>query len=187
MIANRTKPAIEEEKGCLRQIAAKWSNSRWHFPLRVGIAASMMPFFILGGSTNLKTVWDSAENKVIRVSNQAAVYYDDVRLVYQITSRLRELQEQEEVAAHQGEAPHSEAAIRPTAQKESAEAYTHDICKVNYKAGRHFPLAGDPSAYSFGCLQTGSVSLNEAGSGTPTAFLGRGLSGVRTRYAYLAC
>jgi hypothetical protein len=111
MIANRTKPAIEEEKGCLRQIAAKWSNSRWHFPLRVGIAASMMPFFILGGSTNLKTVWDSAENKVIRVSNQAAVYYDDVRLVYQITSRLRELQEQEEVAAHQGEAPHSEAAI----------------------------------------------------------------------------
>ena len=142
MIANHTTPAIEEHKGFLRQIAAKWLNLPLLSQLSMGIAASIVPFFILGGSGNLATVWNSAESRVIRVSNQTAVYYDDVRLVYQITSRLRELQEQEEASTHEDESLHSEAANRPTAQKEGTEANIHYMYEVNYKTDRRLPSSG---------------------------------------------
>jgi hypothetical protein len=142
MIANRTKPAIEEDKGVLRQIVAKWLNLPLHFRLSLGIATSIMSFFILEGSVNLAIAWNSAENEVIQVSNQAAVYYNDVRLICQITHRLNELQEQEQIASHQGESLRAEAASRPTAQKEHTEADIHYICKVNYKADRRLPSGG---------------------------------------------
>jgi hypothetical protein len=116
MIANRTKPSIEKDKGSLRQAAAKSLNFRLDSRLSVGMAMSVMSLLILVTSVNLATLWSSAENKVIGVSNQAAVYYDDVRLVCQITHRLRRLQEQEETCGHRGESLRAEATRRPTAR-----------------------------------------------------------------------
>jgi hypothetical protein len=141
MIANRTTPAIEEHNAFLRQLAAKWLNlpllSQW----LVGIAASIMPFFILASSVNPATLWKFAESRVIRVSNQAAVYYDDVRLVYQITSRLRELQEQAEVST-QGKSLHSAVASRPITPKEGTEANIHYIYELDFKTDLRLPSGG---------------------------------------------
>jgi hypothetical protein len=42
-------------------------------------------------------IWDGVEDKVVRVKDRAVKYYENIRLVYEIETRLKDLQEQQEM------------------------------------------------------------------------------------------
>jgi hypothetical protein len=91
IMANRT------ERGLLSKIAAKWLRSALQPRFVLGIAMTILSFAMLEHRTgvpvqyiqpadyNPMRMWHGAEDKVIRVKNRAVQYYENIRLIYQLT------------------------------------------------------------------------------------------------------
>jgi hypothetical protein len=104
IMANRT------ERGFLSKIAAKWLRSALQPRFVLGIVITILSFamverrtgvpvqYIQPADYNPMRMWCGAEDKVIRVKNRAVQYYENIRLVYQLTRRLKDLQEQQEAS-----------------------------------------------------------------------------------------
>jgi hypothetical protein len=52
---------------------------------------------------NPMMIWNGAEGKVIRVKNRTLEYYENIRIVYQIERRLKNLQERPDASERQRE------------------------------------------------------------------------------------
>jgi len=89
---------------------------RWFEPVRqprlvMGMAMTLLSFAMLGRFAGLEIrqlrpadldpvkVWSAAENQAYRGWNRAVKYYDNLKLVYEIQSRLREWKEQDDSEA----------------------------------------------------------------------------------------
>lgn len=89
-----------------------WSKlrERWFGPLlqprfAMGMAMTILSFAMLERCTGVpvqniqasdlspRQVWNGVEDKAIRVKDRVTKYYENLRLVYEIESRIRELQE----------------------------------------------------------------------------------------------
>ncbi len=89
-----------------------WSKltERWLGPIlqprfAMGMAMTILSFAMLERCTGIpvqhihaadlspERVWNGVEDKAIRVKDRATKYYDNLRLVYEIEGRIRELQE----------------------------------------------------------------------------------------------
>jgi len=89
-----------------------WSKlmERWVFPVlqprfAMGMAMTILSFAMLERCTGIpvthiqaadlspQRVWNGVEDKAIRVKDRATKYYENLRLVYEIEGRIRELQE----------------------------------------------------------------------------------------------
>jgi hypothetical protein len=46
-------------------------------------------------------IWDGAEDRVMRVKDRAVKYYENIRFVYEIETRLKDMQEQQDAASAQ--------------------------------------------------------------------------------------
>lgn len=97
-------------------------GSRWLQPLlqprlAMSMAMTVLSFAMLDRCTGVQVqniqaadlnparVWTNVEDKAIRVKDRAVKYYDNLRVAYQIESRLHELQEQASRTQTPGKTP----------------------------------------------------------------------------------
>ncbi|MGA7413850.1 MAG: zf-HC2 domain-containing protein [Bryobacteraceae bacterium] len=90
--------------------------SRWFQPVlqprfAMGMAMTILSFAMLGRCTGVTVnkispadlspakVWGDLEDKVLRTRDRTTKYYENLRLVFEVKSRLRELQEQQDQAS----------------------------------------------------------------------------------------
>ena len=75
----------------------------------MGMAMTILSFAMLQRCTGIQVqriqpadlspvrIWDGVEDKTIRAKDRAVKYYENVRLIYQIEKRLKDLQEQQDI------------------------------------------------------------------------------------------
>jgi anti-sigma factor RsiW len=88
------------------KLLARWLQPFLQPRLVMGMAMTVLSFAMLERCTGIRVqhieasdlnpvrIWTGAEEKAIRVKDRVVKYYDNLRFVYQIESRLSELQEQ---------------------------------------------------------------------------------------------
>jgi hypothetical protein len=102
-----------ERRSILGSAFSKWFQPVLQPRFAMGMAMTILSFAMLGRCTGVTVnrispadlspvkVWGDLEDKVLRTRDRATKYYENLRLVYEVKSRLRELQEQQENAPAQ--------------------------------------------------------------------------------------
>jgi len=100
-----------ERRGWLGSAFAKWLQPLLQPRFAMGMAMTILSFAMLGRCTGVTVnrispndlnpvkVWGDLEDKALRTRDRAAKYYENLRLVYEVKSRLKDLQEQQDAAA----------------------------------------------------------------------------------------
>jgi len=106
--AGRTRQPFENQ-GIWSKVSAAWLQPLLRPRFAMGMAMTILSFAMLQRCTGVQVqhiqpadlspirIWDGVEDKVIRVKDRAVKYYENIRLVYQIETRLKDLQEQQEM------------------------------------------------------------------------------------------
>lgn len=104
----RTREPFETQ-GIWSKVSAAWLQPLLRPRFAMGMAMTILSFAMLQRCTGVQVqhiqpadlspirIWDGVEDKVLRVKDRAVKYYENIRLVYEIQSRLKELQEQQEM------------------------------------------------------------------------------------------
>ncbi|MFL6414910.1 MAG: anti-sigma factor family protein [Bryobacteraceae bacterium] len=99
-----------ERQGFLSRLASEWLQPVLQPRLAMGMAMTILSIAMLERCTGVKMqhvqpedlnpvrVWGSIEDKTVRLKDRAVKYYENLRWVYEIEVRLRELREQQEAA-----------------------------------------------------------------------------------------
>ncbi len=99
-----------ERRGFLGSFAAKWLQPILQPRLVMGMAMTLLSFSMLERCTGVQVqhlqpgdlspvrVWSGLEDKTLRVRDRIVKSYENLRVVYEIETRLRDLQDQQEAA-----------------------------------------------------------------------------------------
>jgi anti-sigma factor RsiW len=99
-----------EKQGFLSGLASKWLSPILQPKLVMGMAMTVLSFAMLGRCTgeypqhlqsadiNPVRVWGSMEEKAVRVKDRLVKNYENLRVVYEIETRLKDLQQQQDAA-----------------------------------------------------------------------------------------
>jgi Putative zinc-finger len=99
-----------EVQGIWTKISTVWLQPLLRPRFAMGMAMTILSFAMLQRCTGISVqhiqpadlspvrIWDGVEDKVIRVKDRAVKYYENIRLVYEIETRLKTLQEQQEMS-----------------------------------------------------------------------------------------
>lgn len=110
--AVRTRQWFERE-GVWSRISSGWLQPLLRPRFAMGMAMTILSFAMLQRCTGMQVqhiqpadlspirIWDGVEDKVMRVKDRAVKYYENVRFIYRIESRLKDLQAQQEAASSQ--------------------------------------------------------------------------------------
>ncbi len=102
-----------ESQGIWNKISTAWLQPLLRPKFAMGMAMTILSFAMLQRCTGVQVqriqpadlspvrIWDGVEDKLLRVKDRAVKYYDNIRLVYEIETRLKTLQEQQDVARDQ--------------------------------------------------------------------------------------
>jgi hypothetical protein len=105
----RTRQPFESE-GIWSKVSAAWLQPLLRPRFAMGMAMTILSFAMLQRCTGVQVqhiqpadlspirIWDGVEDKVMRVKDRAVKYYENIRLVYEIETRLKDLQEQQDMA-----------------------------------------------------------------------------------------
>jgi anti-sigma factor RsiW len=105
----RTRQPFETQ-GIWSRVSAAWLQPLLRPRFAMGMAMTILSFAMLQRCTGVQVqhiqpadlspirIWDGVEDKVVRVKDRAVKYYENIRLVYEIETRLKDLQEQQEMA-----------------------------------------------------------------------------------------
>ena len=108
--AGRVKEPFEME-GVWSKLTSGWLQPMLRPRFAMGMAMTILSFAMLQRCAGVKVqniqaadlnparVWDGAEDKVIRAKDRAVKYYQNIKFVYQIESRLKDLQDQQDATA----------------------------------------------------------------------------------------
>lgn len=100
-----------DRPGILNRFALKWLQPLLQPRLAMGMAMTILSFAMLEKCTGIQVqhiqpadlnpvrVWDGVEDRAIRTKDRAVKYYENIRLVYEIQSRLKEMEAQQEASA----------------------------------------------------------------------------------------
>src|SRR5580658_260840 len=100
-----------ERRSWLGGLFSEWLRPLLQPRFAMGMAMTIISFAMLGRCTGVQVqqirpndlnpvkIWENVEGRVIRTKDRAAKYYDNLRLVYEIRSRLNEIRDQQEVPA----------------------------------------------------------------------------------------
>ncbi len=125
-----TSSAASQRKGGLRTWLGGWLGPVLQPRFAMGMAMTILSFSMLGKFANLPQrqltpadlhpakVMSAIEDKVQRTWDRAVKYYENLRLVYEIQSRLREWTEQEE----QGRRSQPAGALEPRPAEPGAKS-----------------------------------------------------------------
>jgi anti-sigma factor RsiW len=115
-------PEPYENPGFLSRITAKWLRPVLQPRLVMGMAMTVLSFAMLERCTGVKVqhiqaadlnpvrVWGGVEDKAIRLKDRVAKSYENLRVVYEIETRLKDLEQQQETIDDQ---PAHRPAARP--------------------------------------------------------------------------
>lgn len=104
----RTREPFETQ-GIWSKVSAAWLQPLLRPRFAMGMAMTILSFAMLQRCTGVQVqhiqpadlspirIWDGVEDKILRVKDRGVKYYENIRLVYEIQSRLKELQEQQEM------------------------------------------------------------------------------------------
>jgi len=99
-----------ERRSLLGAAFSKWFQPVLQPRFAMGMAMTILSFAMLGRCTGVTVnkitpadlspvkVWGDLEDKFFRTRDRAAKYYENLRLVYEVKSRLQDLQEQQDAA-----------------------------------------------------------------------------------------
>lgn len=99
-----------DKPGFLSRLAQKWLQPLLQPKFAMGMAMTILSFAMLEKCTGIQVqhiqaadlnpirVWDGVEDKAVRAKDRAVKYYENIRLVYEIQSRLKEMQAQQEAS-----------------------------------------------------------------------------------------
>lgn len=105
----RLRDALDKP-GILNRLARKWLQPILQPRLAMGMAMTILSFAMLEKCTGIQVqhiqpadlnpvrVWDGVEDRAIRTKDRAVKYYENIRLVYEIQSRLKEMEAQQEAS-----------------------------------------------------------------------------------------
>ncbi len=97
-----------ERPGFLSRFALKWLQPLLQPKLAMGMAMTILSFAMLEKCTGIQVqhiqpadlnpirIWDGVEDKAMRARDRAVKYYENIRLVYEIQSRLKDMEAQQE-------------------------------------------------------------------------------------------
>lgn len=95
-----------EYQGALSKLASKWFRPLLQPRLAMGMAMTILSFAMLERCTGVRVqhiqaadlnpvrIWGGLEDKTIRLKDRAVKYYENLRWVYEIETRLKALQDQ---------------------------------------------------------------------------------------------
>jgi hypothetical protein len=102
-----------EKQSWFSRMAAKWLTPLLQPRLAMGMAMTVLSFAMLERCTGIRVqhiqpadlnpvrVWAGVEDRALRVKDRAVNYYENLRFVYEVETRLRDLQEQREASQDQ--------------------------------------------------------------------------------------
>jgi predicted anti-sigma-YlaC factor YlaD len=97
-----------EQQGFWSRLASKWLQPILQPRLAMGMAMTVLSFAMLERCTGVHVqhiqaadlspvrIWGGVEDKACRVRDRAVKYYENLRFVYEIETRLKDLEEQPE-------------------------------------------------------------------------------------------
>lgn len=103
-----------ERRSWLGGLFSDWLQPLLQPRFAMGMAMTIISFAMLGRCTGVQVqqirpndlnpvkIWENVEGRVIRTKDRATKYYENLRLVYEIRSRLNEIRDQQEVPAQDG-------------------------------------------------------------------------------------
>ena len=106
----KTLEPFERESWLSRQ-TRKWLMPVLQPRLAMGVAMTILSFTMLERCTGIQSqhiqaadlspvrVWGGVEDRTMRVKDRVVKYYDNLKIVYEIESRLKDLQEQQDARA----------------------------------------------------------------------------------------
>ncbi len=102
-----------ERQGPLSRIAANWFRPILQPRLAMGMAMTLLSFAMLERCTGVQVqriqpadlnpvrIWGGVEDKTIRLKDRAVLYYENLRWVYEIETRLKALEQQQQASDDQ--------------------------------------------------------------------------------------
>ena len=112
----RTRQPFEKQ-GLLSRLATAWLQPIFQPRLVMGMAMTVLSFAMLERCTGVRVqhiqaadlspvrIWGGVEDKALRLKDRGVKYYENLRWVYEIETRLKSLQDQQEaLAAQEGSA-----------------------------------------------------------------------------------
>src|ERR1700759_468440 len=99
-----------ETPGFLSRMATKWLQPVLQPRVAMGMAMTILSFAMLERCTGVRVqeiqaadlnpihIWDGVEDRAMRVKDRTVKYYENLRLVYEVEMRLRELDAQRDNA-----------------------------------------------------------------------------------------
>src|SRR6201996_3205396 len=121
-----------DRPGFLSRFALKWLQPLLQPKLAMGMAMTILSFAMLEKCTGIQVqhiqpadlnpirIWDGVEDKAIRVKDRAVKYYENIRLVYEIQSRLKEMEAQQEAPVQ----PPAKRSARQSGRSDSQQKST---------------------------------------------------------------
>ncbi len=106
-----------ETQGVLSRLAGKWLQPFLQPRLAMGMAMTILSLAMLERCTgthvqhiqaadlNPARIWGGVEDKAIRLKDRGVKYYENIRLVYEVETRLKEFENQQEAAPPEQAAP----------------------------------------------------------------------------------
>jgi hypothetical protein len=110
MPMGRTREPFESP-GWASRLVSNWLRPILQPRLAMGMAMTILSFAMLERCTGVRVqhiqavdlspirIWGGMEDRAIRVKDRAVKYYENIRLVYDVETRLRELEENRAAAA----------------------------------------------------------------------------------------
>jgi hypothetical protein len=120
-----------ERQSWLSRVASKWLQPLLQPRPVMGMAMTVLSFAMLERCTGIRVqhiqpadlnpvrVWAGVEDRALRVKDRAVKYYENLRFVYEIETRLRDLQEQQEASQDQASRKASPRKNAGTANRQS--------------------------------------------------------------------
>lgn len=102
-----------ERRTLFGKLAARWLQPVLQPRLVMGMAMTLLSFSMLERCTGVQVqhiqaadlsparVWDGVEDKVLRTRDRVVKSYENLRVVYEIETRLKDLQQQQDAASDQ--------------------------------------------------------------------------------------
>jgi putative zinc finger protein len=97
-----------EHRGLMSRLFGNWLQPVLQPRIAMGMAMTILSFAMLGRCTGIQIqhikpsdlsparIWDGVEDRVMRGKDRAVKYYENLRLVYEVETRLKQLREQQD-------------------------------------------------------------------------------------------
>jgi anti-sigma-K factor RskA len=99
-----------ESRGWLSRVFVRWLQPALQPRMVMSMAMTILSFAMLGKCTGMRVqeikaadltpavLWNNLEDKTIRTWDRTVKYYDNLRLVYEMETRLKEIRDQQDTA-----------------------------------------------------------------------------------------